>query len=85
MTSAKIRGGLLDQHKLLLAVISAPWATALDIKVSAAIIQNYYRQHGNSRAALRFLEQATNTKRDRVAKSLRRLVEHSVITVLRKG
>ena len=85
MTSAKNPGGLLDQHKLLLAVISAPWATVLDIKVSAAIIQSYYRQHGNSRAALGFLEQATKGKRERITKSVRRLVEHGVITVFRKG
>jgi hypothetical protein len=85
VSDSKVKGGLLDQHKLLRAVIQSPWATVLDIKVADAIIQNYFRQHGNSRAALSFLEQATRAKRERITKSVRRLVDHGVLTVFRKG
>ena len=85
MTTAKAPGGLLDQHKLLLAVIHAPWSTALDHKIAAHVIQLYYRQHGNSRVSLRFLEKATNDRRDRIVASLRRLIDHGAISIVRKG
>lgn len=85
MTSTKTPGGLLDQHKLLLTVIHAPWSTALDHKIAAHIIQLYYRQHGNSRVSLRFLEQATSDRRDRIVASLRRLIDNGAIAIIRKG
>ena len=50
---------VLPQLLLLLAVIRSDWATHLDIKVAGAIIDNYWHDYGNSRAAVSFLQLAT--------------------------
>jgi hypothetical protein len=86
-TSAPVKGRLLDQHKLLLSVIHAPWANALDIRVAAVVIEMYFKKYGTSRVALRYIEQAIGRKRSRtdIATSLRRLIEHGVISVASHG
>jgi len=83
--TADSTNGLLAQHKLLLAVINADWATRLDIKVAAAIIERYVRKFGNARASLSFLENATGSKRNKIIPSTRRLLEHGVAHVVREG
>ena len=55
--------GLLAKHMLLLMVIRTDWATKLDHKVMAELIERYVSRHGNARASLRYLEKATNATR----------------------
>ena len=83
--NAKIPGGLLDQYKLLGAVIDAEWSTGLDHKIAYHVIDNYRRERQNSRAALRYLEKATGARRPSIIASLRRVAEHGAITVTRQG
>lgn len=78
-------GGLLDQYRLLGEIIDASWATRLDHKVARHVIDRYYAKHGNSRASLRYLEQATGARRNKIITSLRRLAEHGAITLVRQG
>jgi hypothetical protein len=85
MVDAKKSGGLLDQYKLLCAIIDSPWATRLDCKVARHVIDRYYPKHGNGRASLRYLEQATGTQRNKVITSLRRLAERGAITTMRQS
>ncbi len=80
-----IADGLLAQHKLLVAVIHTDWATRLDHKVAAVIIERYMRKQGNSRASLRYLEKATGAQRPNIIASTRRLLEHGVFHVMREG
>ena len=84
MTATK-PGGLLDQYKLLGAVIDSKWATRLDVKVARHIVDRYYPKHGNARASLRYLTTATRGWRTSIIESIRRLTDNGVITVLRKG
>ena len=86
MSEAKKPGGLLAQHKLLRAVIqSREWANLSDVETADIIIDRYFPKHGNSRVSLSYLEQATGGKRERIVGSIRRLVKHGVIAVVRKG
>lgn len=77
--------GLLAQHRLLLAVIDTDWATRLDHKVAAVIIQRYYPKYGNSRASLRFIADAVRSDRSNVIDSTRRLVHGGAFSVIREG
>ncbi|MGY3588525.1 hypothetical protein ACVIGB_002516 [Bradyrhizobium sp. USDA 4341] len=76
---------LLKQYKLLGAVIDAPWATRLDHKIARHVIERYYAKFGNARASLRYLEMATGAERNKIIPSLRRIIEHGVISVIRQG
>lgn len=77
--------GLLAKHMLLLMVIRTDWATKLDHKVMAELIERYVSRHGNARASLRYLEKATNATRANVVASLRRLVDNRAIELVREG
>ncbi|OCJ03753.1 hypothetical protein A6U87_17620 [Rhizobium sp. AC44/96] len=77
--------GLLSQHHLLLAIIHTDWATRLDHKVAAVIIERYFGRYGNSRASLRYLEEKTGATRPNIIASARRLVEHGAFSVVREG
>ncbi|SOC93057.1 hypothetical protein SAMN05216358_3221 [Rhizobium sp. AN5] len=70
---------------LLLMVIRTDWATKLDHKVMAELIERYVSRHGNARASLRYLEKATNATRANVVASLRRLVDNRAIELVREG
>jgi hypothetical protein len=85
LTDAKKSGGLLDQYNLLGAIIDSPWATRLDHKVARHVIDRYYPKHGNGRASLRYLEQATGSSRSNITTSLRRLAENGAIIITRQG
>lgn len=76
---------LLKQYKLLGAVIDAKWATRLDCRIARHVIDRYWIKYGVARASLRYLEQATGSGRGNIIKSLRRLLEHEVIAVVRLG
>lgn len=77
--------GLLAQHHLLLAVIHSDWATRLDHKVSAVIIERYFGKFGNSRASLRYLADRTGATRPNIIASVRRLTERGAFSVIREG
>lgn len=85
MAATERPDGLLAQYKLLGAVIDADWATGLDHKVARHVIDRHYSKYGNSRASLRYLEEATGARRPNVIASLRRLTDHAVIAVIRQG
>lgn len=76
---------LLDQYKLLGAVIDTKWATALDHKVARHVIDRWFGRHGNSRASLRYLEAKTGATRSNVIASLRKIIDHGAISLLRQG
>jgi len=80
-----IADNLLAQHRLLLAVIHTDWATRLDHKVAAVIIERYMRKQGGARVSLRYLETATGAQRPNIITSTRRLLEHGVFHVIREG
>lgn len=77
--------GLLAQYNVLCAVIDSKWATSLDHRVARHVIDRYYPSRGNGRASLRYLEQATGSRRNKIVPSLRRLVDQGVFTVARVG
>lgn len=77
--------GLLAKHTLLIRVIETDWATKLDHKVMAVLVERYMSAHRNSRASLRYLEKATKSTRTNVIASLRRLSDERVIWVVREG
>lgn len=77
--------GLLAKHNLLIRVIETDWATKLDHKVMAVLVERYMSAHRNSRASLRYLEKATRATRANVIASLRRLAGEHVIWVIREG
>jgi len=83
--SGKKPGGLLDQYNLLGAIIDTSWATRLDHKVARHVIDRYYPKHGNGRASLRYLEQATGALRPNIIASLRRLADNGAIIMVRQG
>lgn len=85
VTIANAEPTLLDKHKLLGAVINAPSSTSLDHKVMWHVIERYMTKHGNSRASLRYLGNATGAKLDNVTISLRRLASNGAISVIRPG
>jgi hypothetical protein len=77
--------GLLLQHHLLLAIIHTDWATRLDHKVAAVIIECYFSRYENSRASLRYLEDRTDATRPNIIASTRRLTEHGAFSIVREG
>lgn len=77
--------GLLAQHKLLVAVIGTKWATRLDHKVAAVIIERYMRRQQNARVSLRYLQVATGSQRNKIIASIRRLCLNGVFNVIREG
>jgi hypothetical protein len=76
---------LLRQYKLLGAVIDAPWATRLDLRIVRHVIDRYFARHGNARASLRYLEVATGAKRNKIIPSLRRIIKNGALTIVRQG
>lgn len=73
------------QWRLLGDVLRSDWATGLDKTVAYEVIDNYRKDHGNSRASLRYLERATGAARQNVIVSLRRICENGPFSVARKG
>jgi hypothetical protein len=77
--------GLLAKHNLLIQIICSDWATRLDHKVAAEILERYMSKHGNSRVSLRYLEAATRATRANVIASLQRLAGAGAFAVTREG
>jgi hypothetical protein len=77
--------GLLAKHILLIEVIRTTWATKLDHKIAAEILERYMSKHGNARVSLRYLERATQATRSNIIASLARLTTGGVFTIIREG
>ena len=73
------------QWRLYGLVARSDWATGLDKSVAFEIIDNYRKEHGNSRASLSFLCKATGSGRRHVHASTQRLVERGPFSILRLG
>jgi hypothetical protein len=54
---------MLDRHNLLRFVIYAPWATALDIRVASAVMDQWYRHREYSSISARQIDKAIGPKR----------------------
>ncbi|TCR04060.1 hypothetical protein [Neorhizobium sp. JUb45] len=76
---------LLVKHRLLIQVLRTDWASKLDHKITAEILERYKSDFSNARVSLRYLERATGATRTNIVASLRRLVEQGAFTVLREG
>lgn len=76
---------LLSQYKLLRAVIDAPWATRLDMRITSHVIDRYRKDRGNSRVSIGYLEVATSATPTNIVESLRRIADNGVISVARIG
>jgi hypothetical protein len=83
--AAEKNDGLLAKHILLVEIIRTTWATKLDHKIAAEILERYMSKHGNSRVSLRYLERATQATRSNIIASLARLTTGGVFTVIREG
>lgn len=77
--------GLLAKHSLLIEIIRTAWATKLDHKIAAEILERYMSKHSNARVSLRYLEQATGATRSNIIASLARLTAGGAFTVIREG
>lgn len=73
------------QWRVLGLVTRSKWATGLDKSIAFEIIDNYRKDHGNSRASLSYLVEATGADRKSVIASTRRLVENGPFSVGRTG
>jgi hypothetical protein len=73
------------QWRILGAVLRSAWATSLDKSIAFEIVDNYRKDHRNSRASLSYLVNATGADRKSVIASTRRLVEHGPFSVARQG
>lgn len=78
-------GGLLARHTLVVELIRSDWATRLDHKIFAEIVERYMEAHGNARVSLRFLERATKATRTNIIAALRRLLDRQAILIVREG
>src|SRR5690606_18905092 len=78
-------GSLLAQWKLLRAATRDRRLSRGDIAVLFGVVDNYYRRHGNSRAAHSFLAAATGLSRRAVITSIKRLRGLGYLEVARIG
>jgi hypothetical protein len=83
--AAEKNDGLLAKHILLVEIIRTTWATKLDHKIAAEILERYMTKHGNARVSLRYLERATQATRSNIIASLARLTTGGVFTIIREG
>ena len=73
------------QWKLYGLVSRSDWATSLDKSVAYETLDRYVKSFGNSRASLRYLQQATGATRPNIISSVRRLTERGPFGVVQKG
>jgi hypothetical protein len=83
--AAEKNDGLLAKHILLVEIIRTTWATKLDHKIAAEILERYMSKHGNARVSLRYLERATLSTRTNIIASLARLTVAGAFTIIREG
>lgn len=73
------------QWRLYGLVTRSDWATSLDKSIAYEIIDNYRKDFGTSRTALRYLEMATGATRPNIIASTRRIVEFGPFSIARLG
>jgi hypothetical protein len=78
-------GSLLTQWKLVRAASRDRRLSRGDLAVLFTVVDNYYRQHGNSRAAHSYLAVATGLSRRAVISSTKRLRALGYLGVVRIG
>ncbi|CAN7482649.1 hypothetical protein LJR011_003519 [Agrobacterium tumefaciens] len=67
-------GGPVDRIELLGAIIDDERVRLIHIKTARHILKRYYQKHGNARASVSFLQQATGLTRGSVASATEDLV-----------
>lgn len=70
-----IKGGLLDQHRLLRAIIKDERRALSHVMVAAEIIDRYWGKFGNGRASVRLLKDVTGLSNQTIIEATRDLTE----------
>ncbi|KQY53128.1 hypothetical protein ASD46_01375 [Rhizobium sp. Root491] len=73
-------GGPVDRLELLGAIIDDERVRLIHIKTARHILKRYYQKHGNARASVSFLQQATGLTRGSVANATEDLVAWGYFT-----
>jgi len=73
-------GGPVDRLELLGAIIDDERVRLIHIKTARHILKRYYQKHGNARASVSFLQQATGLTRGSVASATEDLVAWGYFT-----
>ncbi|MGN7826008.1 hypothetical protein ACTJJ8_04615 [Agrobacterium radiobacter] len=73
-------GGPVDRIELLGAIIDDERVRLIHIKTARHILKRYYQKHGNARASVSFLQQATGLTRGSVASATEDLVDWGYFT-----
>lgn len=73
-------GGPVDRLELLGAIIDDERVRLVHIKTACHILKRYYQKHGNARASVSFLQQATGLTRGSVASATEDLVAWGYFT-----
>ena len=73
-------GGPVDRIELLGAIIDDERVRLIHIKTACHILKRYYQKHGNARASVSFLQQATGLTRGSVASATEDLVAWGYFT-----
>lgn len=73
-------GGPVDRIELLGAIIDDGRVRLIHIKTAGHILKRYYQKHGNARASVSFLQQATGLTRGSVASATEDLVAWGYFT-----
>ena len=73
-------GGPVDRLELLGAIIDDERVRLIHIKTARHILKRYYQKHGNARASVSFLQQATGLTRGSIASATEDLVAWGYFT-----
>lgn len=73
-------GGPVDRIELLGAIIDDERVRLIHIKTARHILKRYYQKHGNARASVSFLQQATGLTRGSIASATEDLVAWGYFT-----
>ncbi len=80
MSGPDYTGGPVDRIELLGAIIDDERVRLIHIKTARHILKRYYQKHGNARASVSFLQQATGLTRGSVASATEDLVAWGYFT-----
>lgn len=80
MSKPNHAGGPVDRIELLGAIIDDERVRLIHIKTARHILKRYYQKHGNARASVSFLQQATGLTRGSIASATEDLVAWGYFT-----
>jgi hypothetical protein len=80
MSKPEHAGGPVDRIELLGAIIDDERVRLIHIKTARHILKRYYQKHGNARASVSFLQQATGLTRGSIASATEDLVAWGYFT-----